>query len=105
MLGRARALRFVRVFLTRLGSFGRSFDFRFRRGMRLVFARGRAYPPSMTPETRYARSGDVNIAYQVIGDGPFDLVFVPRWVSHVELGWEVPGMRALPRAASPPSRG
>src|SRR5262249_54914738 len=32
-----------------------------------------------TPETRYARSGDVNIAYQVIGDGPFDLVFVMGW--------------------------
>ena len=30
-----------------------------------------------TPETRYARSGDVNIAYQVSGDGPLDLVFVP----------------------------
>jgi len=32
--------------------------------MRLVFARGSAYPPSMPPETRYARSGDVSIAYQ-----------------------------------------
>ena len=33
--------------------------------------------PSTRPETRYARSGDVNIAYQVVGDGPLDLVFVP----------------------------
>lgn len=40
-------------------------------------------------ETKYARSGDVHIAYQVIGDGPIDLVFVPGWVSHVELSWEV----------------
>jgi len=43
------------------------------------------------PETRYARSGDVNIAYQVVGDGPFDLVHVPPFVSHVELSWQVPG--------------
>src|SRR5438445_10393192 len=42
------------------------------------------------PETWYARSGDVNIAYQVAGDGPFDVVFVPGYVSHVELGWETP---------------
>ena len=38
----------------------------------------------MEPETRYARSGDVNIAYQVTGDGPFDVVYVPPFVSHVE---------------------
>ena len=42
------------------------------------------------PETRYARSGDVNIAYQVVGDGPPDLVRVPPFVSHVELEWEIP---------------
>lgn len=47
----------------------------------------------MAPETRYARSGDVSIAYQVIGEGPFDVVFVPPAVSHVELRWDVPGMR------------
>jgi class 3 adenylate cyclase/pimeloyl-ACP methyl ester carboxylesterase len=41
-------------------------------------------------ETRYARSGDVHIAYQVTGDAPFDLVFVPPFVSHVELAWQVP---------------
>ncbi|MBA2255229.1 MAG: adenylate/guanylate cyclase domain-containing protein [Chloroflexi bacterium] len=44
----------------------------------------------MEPLTRYARSGDVNIAYQVVGDGPFDLVHVPAFVSHVELEWQVP---------------
>ena len=43
------------------------------------------------PETRYARSGDVNIAYQVVGDGPFDLVFVPGYVTHLELAWKLPG--------------
>jgi class 3 adenylate cyclase len=63
--------------------------------MRLVFAHGRAYPPSMPPETRYARSGDLSIAYEVVGDGPFDVVFVPPGTSHVELGWEVPSTRAL----------
>jgi pimeloyl-ACP methyl ester carboxylesterase len=44
------------------------------------------------PETRYARSGDVNIAYQVVGrpDAGLDLVFVSGWVSHVEYMWEVP---------------
>ena len=49
----------------------------------------------MPPETRYARSGDVSIAFQVVGEGPFDVVFVPPGTSHVELGWEVPGSRVL----------
>ena len=49
----------------------------------------------MTPVTRYARSGDVSIAYQVSGDGPFDIVFVPPSFSHVELAWEAPGLRML----------
>jgi pimeloyl-ACP methyl ester carboxylesterase len=40
------------------------------------------------PETRYTRSGDVSIAYQVTGDGPFDLVFIPPFVTHVELVWK-----------------
>ena len=44
----------------------------------------------MVPQTRYARSGKVHIAYQVTGEGPLDLVFVPGWVSHVELSWEEP---------------
>ena len=55
----------------------------------------------MPPETRYAKSGDVNIAYQVVGDGPFDLVYVPGWVSNVELQWEKPKpARFLERLAS-----
>jgi pimeloyl-ACP methyl ester carboxylesterase len=45
------------------------------------------------PETRYAKSGDVNIAYQVVGDGPFDLVHVPPFVSNLELQWENPDER------------
>lgn len=42
------------------------------------------------PETRYARSGELRIAYQVVGNGPFDLVFVPGFVSNIELLWEIP---------------
>ena len=49
------------------------------------------------PETRYARSGDVMIAYQVLGEGPFDVVIAPGWVSHVELQWEMAGWAALLR--------
>jgi class 3 adenylate cyclase len=42
------------------------------------------------PTTRYARSGSVSIAYQVVGGGPRDLVFVGGWVSHLESGWDEP---------------
>ena len=42
------------------------------------------------PETRYAKSGKINIAYQVLGDGPIDIVYVPGWVTHLEYGWEAP---------------
>lgn len=40
------------------------------------------------PQTHYARTGDVNIAYQVIGNGPIDIVFVMGWVSHLEYFWK-----------------
>jgi pimeloyl-ACP methyl ester carboxylesterase len=53
------------------------------------------------PETRYADSGGVNIAYQVLGDGPRDLVFVMGWVSNIEVIWEEPMLaRFLTRLAS-----
>jgi pimeloyl-ACP methyl ester carboxylesterase len=53
------------------------------------------------PETRYARSGDVNIAYQVVGEGPRDLVLVPGWVSNIEVFWEEPShARFFQRLAS-----
>jgi pimeloyl-ACP methyl ester carboxylesterase len=55
----------------------------------------------MQPETQYARSGDVNIAYQTVGEGPRGLVYVPGWVSNVELMWEEPAFaRFLERLAS-----
>jgi pimeloyl-ACP methyl ester carboxylesterase len=50
---------------------------------------------TMVSEVRYARSGDVNIAYRIAGDGPFDVVFIPGTTSHVELSWDVPFLRAL----------
>ena len=46
--------------------------------------------PTTVPKTRYAQSGDVNIAYQVFGEGPLDVVFVAGFISHVELVWEDP---------------
>ena len=53
------------------------------------------------PETRYARSGDVHIAYQRWGSGPLNLVFLPGWISHVELNWEEPALaRFLDRLGS-----
>jgi pimeloyl-ACP methyl ester carboxylesterase len=46
----------------------------------------------MMPETKYAKSGDVSIAYQVVGDGPIDLIYVMGWVSNIEFFWEEPSM-------------
>src|ERR1700722_19366702 len=47
------------------------------------------------PETRYAKSGDVRIASQVIGNDPIDLVFVPGFLSNLEVHWEDPGYSHL----------
>jgi pimeloyl-ACP methyl ester carboxylesterase len=60
--------------------------------------------PSAIPETRYAKSGDVNIAYQVVGEAPLDLVYVPGWISNVELMWEEPAHAHLLRRLSSFSR-
>ena len=55
----------------------------------------------MAPRTRYAKSGDLSIAYQVVGDGPLDLVHAPPAVSHLEYHWEEPGYaRYLRRLAA-----
>ena len=55
----------------------------------------------MRPETKYAKSGDVHIAYQVVGEGPIDLVLVYGWISHLEHQWEDPSLaRFLERLAS-----
>jgi len=47
------------------------------------------------PQTRYAKSGNVRIAYQVVGNGPIDIVFVPGYVSNLEVQWEEPGFSHL----------
>ena len=55
----------------------------------------------MPPETRYAKSGDINIAYQVIGTGAVDLVFVMGWASHLDWSWQEPSFaRFLRRLVS-----
>jgi pimeloyl-ACP methyl ester carboxylesterase len=55
----------------------------------------------MPPQTRYTANGDVNIAYQVTGDGPLDLVLVPGYVSNLEVTWDEPHFRNfLSRLAS-----
>jgi class 3 adenylate cyclase len=52
------------------------------------------------PGTRYALSGDVSIAYQIIGNGPIDLIIVPGLVSHIEFAHESPGYTAFLRRLS-----
>ena len=56
------------------------------------------------PKTSYARNGDVNIAYQVIGDGPLDLLFIPAFVSHLDLYWAAPETAAFFRRLASFSR-
>ena len=55
----------------------------------------------VTPEIQFAKSGDVHIAYQVVGDGPVDLVWIADWLWNLELQWEQPIVaRFLERLAS-----
>ena len=55
----------------------------------------------MPPVTRYAKSGDVHVAYQVFGEGPLNLVIIPFFVSNIEVWWEYPDCaRWLLRLAS-----
>ena len=58
----------------------------------------------MIPETKYAKSGDVNIAYQVLGSGSLDLIYVMGWVSNVEYFWQEPSMNRFLRRLSSFSR-
>ena len=67
-------------------------------------ARGFDPDPARPPETMYARSGEVNIAYQVVGDAPLDLVFVMGWVSHMEYFWREPSFARFLRRLSSFSR-
>src|SRR6266581_8148142 len=79
------------------------------RGPRRVLPNGAVVVPrtanphtrGVAPETRYAKSGDVHIAYQVVGSGPVDLVLIPGLFTHVEHQWEEPSFaRFLGRLAS-----
>ena len=55
----------------------------------------------MNPEIRYEQAGDLSIAYSVMGGGPLDLLMVPGFESHVELGWQYPPVASfLGRLAS-----
>jgi class 3 adenylate cyclase len=49
----------------------------------------------VAPETEYAKSGELSIAFQVVGDGPLDILFAPGFVSHLEVGWEEPHSAAF----------
>ncbi len=49
----------------------------------------------MEPDIKYAKNGDVHIAYRILGDGPRDIVLVPGTISHVELLWELPSYKYL----------
>jgi pimeloyl-ACP methyl ester carboxylesterase len=53
------------------------------------------------PEVHYARSGSVDVAYQALGEGPLDLLYIPGWISHLDLYWEEPSVaRFLQRLAA-----
>ena len=57
------------------------------------------------PKTKlFTRSGDLHIAYQVVGNGPRDLVYVAGWLSHIELAWEEPTLAAFLRRLASFSR-
>ena len=58
----------------------------------------------MQPETRYAKSGDLNVAYQVLGEGPIDLVLVPGFVSNLDAAWIDPGYTRFLRGLASFSR-
>jgi len=64
----------------------------------------RAPEPESGVSVQYARSGDVNIAYQVLGQGPIDLVFVMGWVSHLEYYWREPSFASFLRRLARVSR-
>ncbi len=58
----------------------------------------------MQPETRYAPSKDGYVAYQIVGHGPLDLVFIPGWANNVEVMWEEPTLSSYLRRLATFSR-
>lgn len=53
----------------------------------------------MQPEVQYARIESAAVAYQVVGEGPLDLVFLPEWVNNLEMQWQDPGSPGSPPAS------
>lgn len=51
---------------------------------------------AIQPDVSYTRSGDISIAYQVVGEGPSDLVFIPEWFNNLETQWEDPRLARFP---------
>ncbi len=49
----------------------------------------------MKPVTKYTKSGNINIAYQVIGNGPVDIVYIPGWVSNIDMMWAEPRLASF----------
>ena len=56
------------------------------------------------PETRYAANGGLHIAYQLVGDGPVDVVLLTQWFSNIDSQWEVPPLAAFIRRVAAFSR-
>jgi hypothetical protein len=44
----------------------------------------------VAPPIFYVKNGEVNVAYQVVGEGPHDLLMIPGWISHLAMEWEEP---------------
>lgn len=59
---------------------------------------------TIVPETRFARNGDVHIAYQTVGTGSLDLLVIDKWVYHVEAVWDYPDLARFLRRLSSFSR-
>jgi pimeloyl-ACP methyl ester carboxylesterase/DNA-binding winged helix-turn-helix (wHTH) protein len=79
----------------------RGYRFTGTTGLSAIARSATAETTGLAPTVKYARSGSVNVAYQVVGSGPIDLVFVMGWVSHLEYFWREPSFAAfLTRLAS-----
>ncbi|MEM6831253.1 MAG: alpha/beta fold hydrolase [Bacteroidota bacterium] len=57
-----------------------------------AYNRDASHYSEFQPDTRYAKCGDINIAYQVFGSGPVDLIYIPGWISNIDFMWQCPEM-------------
>src|ERR1051326_9142360 len=69
-----------------------------------VFEGGYGGSMGARPTTRYARGDSFNVAFQTIGDGPIDLVFVPNWINNIEAAWDEPSFAGFLRSLAAFSR-